>query len=496
MPSNKYLYFSPFRIGSISFEVVFDDILKVIDFDINNEVTILTCNGFLNHCSSNLEGSKLKCKLCSISSNYIFKKYEHKRIKIIDLGFHDCLDNAKQLHFSYNSFDDLKNIEYKGLNIGMGVVSSYVSFTRDLNPVFNKTLKDTIDKLLYSNCALIESLFNLGLDYKDYTIKVFNGRFSELRTFFNFFNGEVNTIEFVNTKIKNEFKRVEFEKSLPHSIEENTRRININWESYSEEERVKVAEDFFIRKLNNTSFQDRNYTKNQKKNKLPEDFDDEKINICYYVSSEDEIFAIGGRWDNQKLFIKQIDFLDFWLSNFKNRNNYHLYVRMHPNLKDHNFNFITDYYNYNIKNITVIEPSSFISSYALMFKSNAVIVSSSSIGFEANYYGIPTIQIGASWYSDLKISHQPRSLNELKNLIENRDLHALNKTDSMKMAFYLALPPAEKFHQLKGTFKTNRIYKYHIRNSYNFPKYYSLLNVLFRVFSLKSLIFKIRLKKI
>ena len=496
MQPNKYLYFNPFRIGSVSFEVVFDDILNIIDSDTNNEVTVLTCNGFLKYCSSNLEGSKLKCQLCSMSSNYLFKKYEHKRIKIIDLGNYTKTFYKNKPYFTYNSFDDLKKIEYKGINIGMGVVSSFVSYTRDLNFDLNYFRLKILNNLLISSCKLIDSLDSLSIDFTNYKIKTFNGRFSELRTFFNYFNGKVNTIEFIYTKIKNEVRRVEFENSLPHSIEENTRRNNKNWDSYSNEDRIKIAKDFFDRKLNNTSFQDINYTKNQEKHKLPENFDDKKINISYFVSSEDEVFAIGGRWDEEKLFNKQIDFLDFWISNFKNNNNYHLYVRMHPNLKGLNFNYVTDYYNYNIHNITVIKPSSLVSSYELMFKSQAIVVSSSSIGFEANYFGIPAIQIGASWYSDLNISHKPRNLNELKIMIEKRFLKQLNKTDSMKMALYLASPPSEKFYKLKSVFEIKKFYKYNIRNSYNFPSYYNLFNIVFRLFSIKSLIFKIKLNKI
>lgn len=496
MKKNKYLFFSPFRIGSVSFELVFDEILKIIDSDTENEVTVLTCNGFLKNCSSNMEGSKLKCQLCSMSSNYLFKKYEHKRIKIIDLGNYTKKINKNKPYFTYNSFDDLKKIKYKGINIGMGVVSSFVSYSRDLNFDFNNFRLKTINNLLLSSCKLIDTLDSLSIDYNSYQIRIFNGRLSELRAFFNYFNGKVNTIEFVYTKIKNEVRRVEFENALPHSIEENTIRNNQNWDSYSNEDRINIAKDFFDRKLSNTSFQDTNYTMNQEKNKLPENFNHKKINISYFISSEDEVFSVGGRWDEEKLFKKQIDFLDFWIANFKDENNYHLYVRMHPNLKGLDFNYVTDYYNYNIHNITVLEPMHSVSSYELMFKSQAVVVSSSSIGFEANYYGIPAIQIGASWYSDLNISHKPRNLNELKIMIKNRFLKPLDKTDSMKMALYLSSPPSEKFYKLKGVFKNKKIYKYDIKNSYNFPSYYSWLNILFRFLSIKSLIFKIKLRKI
>jgi len=496
MLSNKYLFFSPFRIGSVSFEVVFDMILKIIESDDNNEVTVLTCNGFLKNCSSNMEGSKLKCQLCSMSSNYLFEKYEHKRIKIIDLGNYTNKINKNKPYFTYNSFDDLKKIKYKGINIGMGVVSSFVSYSRDLNFDSNNFRLKTINNLLLSSCKLIDILDILPMDYKNYQIKIFNGRLSELRSFFNYFGGKVNTIEYIHTKIKNQVRRVEFESALPHSIEENTRRNNLNWNNYSNEDRIEIAKDFFDRKLSNTSFQDSNYTKNQEKHKLPENFDDRKVNISYFISSEDEVFAVGGRWDEDKLFKKQIDFLDFWISNFKNKHNYQLYVRMHPNLKGLNFNYVTDYYNYNIQNITILKPTSSVSSYELMFKSQSIIVSSSSIGFEANYFGIPSIQIGASWYSDLNISHKPRTLDELKIMIENRSLKPLDKIDSMKMALYLASPPSEKLHKLKDISYVKKFYRFNILNSYNFPLYYSWFNILFRLLSIKSLIFKIRLNKL
>ena len=131
-----------------------------------------------------------------------------------------------------------------------------------------------------------------------------------------------------------------------------------------------------------------------------------------------------------------------------------------------------------------------------MFKSQSIIVSSSSIGFEANYFGIPSIQIGASWYSDLNISHKPRTLDELKIMIENRFLKPLDKIDSMKMALYLASPPSEKLHKLKDISYVKKFYRFNILNSYNFPLYYSWFNILFRLLSIKSLIFKIRLNKL
>lgn len=499
MRMSKYLYFNPYRLGSVSFEVVFDDVLKILDLDYVEEVIVLTCNGFLRHCSSNLEGSVLKCQLCSLSSNYFFKNNQNPKLRIIDLGNYLSELKTEKIQFEFESLADVKRLEFQGINIGMGAVSSYVSYTRNMTPELDKFKKNFFNKLLNANVKLVYALNylknNEHLDFNDYQIKLFNGRFSELRTFFNYFQGKLNTIEFVYTKNKDEVKRVEFINSLPHSIRENTKRINNNWSAYREEDKKRISIDFFNRKLNDRSFYDKNYTKDQKKNLLPENFDKTINNISYFVSSEDEVFAIGGRWDTDKIFKRQIDFLDFWIANFRSEKKYHLYVRMHPNMKGLSFSYVTDYLKYKERNISIIEPESKVSSYALMFNSNKVIVSSSSMGFEANYFNKPVIQIGASFYSELKVAHRPRNTSELKDMILDRNLSSQDKLESMKMALYLSLPPSEEFFQLNSTFSKSKIFKYEFKRSSNYPKCFFLLNYIVRFLSIKSMVFKFKIRR-
>ena len=80
------------------------------------------------------------------------------------------------------------------------------------------------------------------------------------------------------------------------------------------------------------------------------------MNVMIFNSSADELAALGGEWDKDVLFNSQYEAIDYMLSHSSSA--IHYYLRIHPNLKDVPYRFVTELYGLSKKhtNITIIEP--------------------------------------------------------------------------------------------------------------------------------------------
>ena len=135
-----YLYYSPYRIGSPSFYLLLDHALIQLEKGENLKIYFLLCAGEIKNCNSNLNGSKLKCFKCNLISSALLKKYNNPRLHFIYID--DYLTKSDiELKDTYHptSISELKKLEYKNVNIGLGIASSFVSTYRNLEPSFNQT---------------------------------------------------------------------------------------------------------------------------------------------------------------------------------------------------------------------------------------------------------------------------------------------------------------------------------------------------------------------
>ena len=351
-------------------------------------------------------------------------------------------ERIQALQFSYDSIDSVKNVHYREINIGLGVVSSYVTRTRNLNPAFNKTTQKFIDQLLRSSAVLAEAFLKMIDLYQPDRLCLVNGRFSGYRPVMEVaIKRKVKTtvLEFVFSTTPELQRKVKFEDSLPHDIDQNLRYIEDNWSHWKGEmDRETVAAGFFERRRRGETASDKVYTRNQFCDLLPPNWDINKRNYVIFNSSEDEFFAVGETFDKYKFFKNQIEGILYLAKKTAHDPSIHYYLRIHPNLKNVKYKYHTELVTIFAKfpNMTVISADSPISTYKLIDNCEKVIVFGSTVGVEATFWGKPTILLAGALYTHLNTAYYPKSFEELDNLLFSK-LEAMPRLGALKYALYI-----------------------------------------------------------
>lgn len=437
------LYYSPYRIGSPSFYLLLDRALIQLNKHPDLEIIFLQCKGEIQYCNSNLNGSKLICAKCRLISTSLVKRFKHSRLHIYYLK--DFVEKSALTFPNFpnlSSLPELKKIEYKKVNIGLGIASSFVSAYRNLSPSFNHTQKDYFQNLVNTSVYVYEAVLHTIKKYNPQNIVLFNGRFSDLRVVLELskkHNIPFKTIEFEYIKDPLKIYSTEFSNMLPHNINEHTSRIEQLWKSTNVDARVRISEEFFVRKRNGYFTNDQAFIRPKKiKQGIHKWLNPRKKNYVIFNSSEDENIALGGEYDTGNLFNQQINGVK-WICEFlKTSKHVHIVLRIHPNLSNLNFKYtrdleegLSDY-----PNLTVIKADSEISSYSLMDIADKVIVFNSTIGVEACFWGKPVISLDTTLYDHLNVTYIPENLNQLSDLLTRDKLTPKSKLGSLKYGLY------------------------------------------------------------
>ena len=172
--------------------------------------------------------------------------------------------------------------------------------------------------------------------------------------------------------------------------------------------------------------------------KLPDGFDKDKTNIAIFNSSEDEMKVIKDwvfpQYKDQNEALKKI------VDNFKGRTDMHLYLRVHPNLINVENSQIEELKAISSDNFTIIFPDESVNSYALIHACDKVVSFGSTVGIESSYLNKPSILFGNSFYRGLDCVYEPKTYDELFDLIQRDDLTA-------KSNFNIFLYPFTVYHR-------------------------------------------------
>jgi hypothetical protein len=452
--------------------VLLDEAEKCIK---NGEKPIfLTCDGSVTqYCFTNVSGNKSVCALCRWMRR---KELESLSEKPINLTINDVLSEKEiatinEMPFEYKNTTELKSLKYKGVDIGYASFSHYISCTRSLNPVFTEELRKIIDGFLRTSVLLVETVEKI-IEQNDITkILLFNGRTFDTRPVFRLgkMHG-INTSVMEIVPFDNIFYKVLFDNSLPHNVEMQGNRIRLLWDKAIEQDKdraIEIANSFFQKRRIGTPTGDRIYTKDQESGCLPSDWDVNKKNITFFVSSSDEFASIDEAWDRHKFETSQLSCISKILNLLKIiGSEYHLYVRLHPNLKGIKYSYHTDYYKLKeaFSNVTVISPESPISTYSLIDRSDKVIVFGTTVGIESVYWDKPVILLGPAFYKNLDCCYIPHSDKELDDLLR-ANLKPKDKTGALMYGYSIMNPPRIPFENLSfDLFWPNILLKILVRN--------------------------------
>lgn len=409
-----------------------------------NEVYFLLCNHHFGYCACNMRGSSFKCSRCNHYAKGLLKKCSPS-IKVIEMDDQmkeQLGEEVGKIESDYNSSEDIKAISYKGVKVGLGCLSAYITHSRNNNPLIDDEFRAYFDKVLLAGFYYAAFQYQMIMKIDPDRVQLYNGRCLESRP-----AGDIAILHHILLRCNEQwrvfphsFLKREYYNALPHSIEANKKWLNSIWadEYIPQIEKERVGRRFFESKYEHSFGGDKDYTANQKANKLPDNWDASKMNYVIFNSSEDELTAIGGDYEEKKVFKSQYIGVVHIANLFKDRKDVAIYLRIHPNLAGINYKYHIDLLGIEelFDNVFVIRADSDISTYALMREAYRVITFGSTTGIEATYMGKPVIALGVNDFSGLDISYNPESVEEVERLLQAEELPPRPQTEAIKYGYF------------------------------------------------------------
>lgn len=416
----RYLFYSSCVFHKSGIAVLSDEAERL--YKEGNEVVLLYCGGVINVCSGNSCSNKGLCKTCKLWTKLDLSKLS-KGIKVVSLTNYDR--TTHNYEWKYDSVKELRKLQYRNTHIGLATLSSYIDFTRNLNPLIDSKSKVYFDNALSQGAKLVDCIDCAINEIKPDAFCLFNGRLIETRGILDYVIGhkiETRVMEVVPDVETNQPYKVLYKNCMPHDTKYNQFLYEETWNksTLSENKKIEIADSFYQNRRHHKAAGDKIYTASQEEGILPAGFDKNKRNIAIFNSSEDEMAAIGGEYDELPLFKSQLIGIKHILESNKNNRNIHFYLRIHPNLKTIKYKYHTELYKFSdeFSNVTVIGADEKVDTYCLMDNVEKVIVFGSTMGIESVYWKKPVILLAAAMYYYTDICYIPKTTEELQQLIE------------------------------------------------------------------------------
>ncbi len=411
-----------------------------------NTIYWIICEGDFKACFNNPEHKVMDCKVCysrvNKGLNVLKKNIEnHKNLHVLKYNQFLKIEAFKEKGFpkkiNFSGAKELKTYHYKSYDSGMATASSLVSYTRNHEPNVSNH-KDFIYRGLLTGAYLYET-FQLILDkIQPDLVVLFNGRFIENRPLLRVC--QERKINYATHerggKINNFLFRIN---SIPHSIDTISKEMDYLWEQ-AKDNRDQIGKRFYINRIKRVEDAWYSFTKEQQQGQLPESFksnEDKKV-ITIFNSSLDEYEGLEGFgpffYPNDNEGIKRI------CESLENNSKVKLYLRVHPNLKGIE-NSQNKYLREEIAKLTsveIIQAQDSVDTYALINKSDIVIVFGSTVGAEAAFAGKKVVLLGRAAYENLKCFVVPKNHEELIRMLtdDNYVFPTIIHEDTLKYGYW------------------------------------------------------------
>ena len=391
-----------------------------------------SCDRATTSCYFNPTGNPIGCAICQSRNSILHKNLNDN--KVFHIGFPKVNIDEIVPHYDSNDSESIMDWSWEDVPFGRGVLSSVISLKRDYN-VDQDFIKPLITEEMKVALYALTGFKTLFEKIKPDEVYVYNGRFSEVFPIVSFC--KKNKVPFYTYEIGSSYRSYElFRNHLPHSIIARQENMFSIWDDQNEE-KVRLSKKWYEDKVKGQNTDDKVYIKDQVKRLLPDNFDNNKVNIGIFNSSEDEMKTIE-EWQHD-LYTTQNEAIEKILKKFSGQNGYHFYVRNHPNLSHVNNSQTSELKNFNYENFTLVEAESPVDTYSLMQNCDIIICFGSTIGIEATYHGKISILLGKSFYSLLDAVYEPSSFDELFALISNaRQLEPKPKGNTLSYGYYMA----------------------------------------------------------
>ncbi|WP_338812105.1 hypothetical protein V9L05_11970 [Bernardetia sp. Wsw4-3y2] len=445
-----------------------------------NEIYFIGCNASIDHCFAikNKE-SHITCIKCQYQQRTILKDLQIGEKNMFFLK----KNTAKPYPFEASKhIEEVKSYTYRDINLGIGIASSFISSTRDVDADI-KDNKELLKAITNTAHTIIDSIIPIFEEVKPDKVYFYNGRVVEYRTVLEYCKNQ--NIPFTTYEVGSTInKYTTFENTLPHDTNLSG-QLAVDFTNKNPKESQEKGTDWFINRKQGSVAKDKidiNYIGHQKKHKLPESFqkykEDGKHIISIFNSSEDEIASLGN--DIWKTYGRQSDIMNQVIEDFnKNNPDYVFYIRVHPNQK----NLIDSAEVQKIiqipqkyTNVEVILPAEDIDTYALMKESDKVLSFGSTTGIEATFWGKPSIVYGSAFYKNIpNAAYFPSSFENLIETLKNKTLKPLSKEAAIIYGYYISERGEDLKHYKYPLFTKNNRFESKKNISFLYLKMYNFL---------------------
>ena len=316
----------------------------------------------------------------------------------------------------YSSISDLKAIEFDGFDLGWAVYSSLVDRTMDVSPDLNKN-RDLIRKLILDSYRIYRSAV-AHLERGNYDrVYIFNGRYAGARPWIRACE-KTGTPFYTHEKMSSPDRAIRWDSSLPHNPGPYKARIFSFWDSVENNASVlEEAREFFEERRAGKMTGWVSFVDAQQQGSLPDNWDTNEKNIVIFTSTEWEFVAVLDMIKDS-VFKCQEDAFSYLIEECVKRDqNLHFYIKVHPNSETDKQRWWEWKKFRELTNCTIIEPTSRLSSYAMLDACDVSLTYLSTIGVEATYWGKPSVVLGRAVYGGLDAVHEPKSREEAAQMI-------------------------------------------------------------------------------
>lgn len=425
-----------------------------------DSVTLLTCTADLTSCDVNLEHDLAQCLNCILRRRRAVRVLRGKPsvepLLRLEESDRRILESVRT---EFTSIEDLRSYTLESFDIGMAVLSSIVSLTRDPQPSMERTAP-FVRELLVSSAAIFLSMKRWLTAARYHRVYAYNGRFATMRAVLRACQA-CGVDCYLHDRGSSFDRYALYENTLPHSLEMTERRIRAAWENaVLSADREAVASRFYKERAQGVSRNWYSFVAGQRQDYLPDSWRSSCRNVVIFTSSEDEFVAIGDQWKNplygdQRAGLRQI------VEDLRGRAGIFCHVRIHPNARAVGVAAGSGLAALDGGNIRVVPAESAASSYAMLMASDVVLTFGSSMGIEATYWRRVSVLAGQCFYRNLDATHNPENHQEVLYQI----LHQREPADirgALMYGYYFATfgQPFEHFradHIFGGEFEGRRV---------------------------------------
>ena len=340
------------------------------------------------------------------------------------------------VQFSYETLNELKEIKVDRFLLGRCVVSTIISAKRDIQPDVKK-YRPVIDDCLRSALHLYYSTKeHLEREKYDFAY-IFNGRFAHTHALVaacravgqKFYTYELGCDE-------NHYGL--FPNSTPHDLAAMERGIDEHWSAGGADENKRhIGAQFYTERVQGVEQGWFSFTKIQKENLLPKQWDPAKNNFVIYTSSDDEFESVEvDDWKNP-IYRDQLDAITSVVSDrrIQQAPNLKIYIRIHPNQAYLSHRQLHGLLRLASDQVVVIPAESSVSSYAMLRDCWKTLSFGSTVGIEATYWGKTSILAGVAVFRSHNVTYNARTHSELVDLLLT-ELPPKSREDTLKYGYY------------------------------------------------------------